>query len=51
MRQSLTLAEEQEQVQLGSEGPDRYTSTKFLLFGLDLERKQYALLLCVESHC
>ena len=51
MRQSLTLAEEEEQVQLGSEGPDHYTSTKFLLFGLDLERKQYVSLLFIVSHC
>ena len=34
------LAEEQEQAQLGSEEPDRWTHTKFLLFGLDLERRQ-----------
>ena len=45
VRQHLTLAEEQDQVQLGSEGPDRCTRTKFLLFRLDLERKQYVSLL------
>jgi hypothetical protein len=40
VRQRLTLEEEQEQVLLGSEGPDHCTRTKFLLFGLDLEHKQ-----------
>jgi hypothetical protein len=35
------LEEEQEQARLGSGGPDHYTCTKFLLFGLDLEHKQY----------
>ena len=45
VRQRLTLAEEQDQVQLRSEGPDHCTQTKFLLFGLDLEHKQYVSLL------
>ena len=48
VRQRLTLEEEQEQAQLESEGPDHCTPTKFLLFGLDLEHKQYVSLLFVE---
>lgn len=40
VRQRLTLEEEQEQAQLESGGPDHYTRTKFLLYGLDLERTQ-----------
>ena len=40
VRQRLALEEEQEQAQLASEDPDRWTRTKFLLFGLDLERTQ-----------
>jgi len=38
------LEEEAEQAQLGlrdSNRLDRFTCTKFLLFGLDLERNQY----------
>ena len=49
VRQRLALKEEQEQAQLGSEGPDHCISTKFLLFGLDLERKQYVSLFSLNS--
>ena len=41
MRQRLTLEEEEEQVRLGTSGPDRWTRTKFLLYGLDIEHSQY----------
>ena len=44
VRQRLMLEEEVEQAQLGLQDYDRsdqFTSTKFLLFGLDLERNQY----------
>lgn len=44
VRQRLMLEEEQEQVRLGSEAPDHCTRTKFLLFALDLEQKQYVSL-------
>lgn len=50
VRQHLVLEEEQEQVQLGSEGPDHCTCVKFLLFGLDFEHRQYVSLFFVELH-
>ena len=40
VRQRLMFAEEEEQARSGLEGPDRWTQTKFLLHGLDLEREQ-----------
>ena len=47
VRQRLTLEEEEEQARLGTSGPDRFTRTKFLLYGLDLEHEQFVLfILC-----
>ena len=51
VRQRLMLEEEQEQVQLRSDGPDRCTCTKFLIFGLDLKHKRCISLLFVEPYC
>ena len=42
-RQCLTLEEEEEQMRLGKIGPEHYTRTKFLLYGLDVEHSQYVL--------
>lgn len=46
------LEEEEEQAQLGPQDSDRFTRTKFLLFGLDLERFQCVLfcLLILVAH-